>query len=447
MAGLTVDGLVVKTVNDIIEDIVDDINERLGNSVAANSDDTIIGRIIAIVAAHIGEVWELAEATYNSQDVDSNTGAAQDATAALTGTTRLAAAESTVTLTLTGDDATVVPILSRVSVVVTETEFETTAEATLASTDAWVNSTAYSLGDRVTNASRVYQCITAGTSAGSGGPTTTSADITDNTAHWRYLGEGDADIDVAAESADTGPIVGASGDITVIETPVSGWESVINVLDATLGRNEESHEDLRIRREDELTSAGNSPTDAIRADLLAVDDVTAVTIFYNDGDTTDGDGIPPHAVEALVTGGTDQDIWDTLLASVAAGIATYGAEVGTADDAKGTAQTVMFTRPDEIEIYCILTLTYDALLYPADGDTQIKTAIVTYGDAQLAGRDVTSSVISAQAFSVTGLLDVSLAYIGIAPAPSSEATIAISLRELAVFDTSRITINSSAAIP
>ena len=53
---------------------------------------------------------------------------------------------------------------------------------------AWAASTAYVVGDRRTNDSgKVYECITAGTSAGSGGPTGTTSDITDNTAHWKYL--------------------------------------------------------------------------------------------------------------------------------------------------------------------------------------------------------------------------------------------------------------------
>ena len=52
----------------------------------------------------------------------------------------------------------------------------------------WVASTAYVVGDRVTNDSgKVYTCDTAGTSAGSGGPTGTGANISDNTARWDYL--------------------------------------------------------------------------------------------------------------------------------------------------------------------------------------------------------------------------------------------------------------------
>ena len=56
---------------------------------------------------------------------------------------------------------------------------------------AWFGVTAYKVGDKVQNDSgKVYVCDTAGTSAGSGGPTGTNATtngITDNTAKWHYL--------------------------------------------------------------------------------------------------------------------------------------------------------------------------------------------------------------------------------------------------------------------
>jgi len=52
---------------------------------------------------------------------------------------------------------------------------------------AWQASTAYVIGDSVTNDSgKVYVCDTAGTSAGSGGPTGTGSNITDGTARWDF---------------------------------------------------------------------------------------------------------------------------------------------------------------------------------------------------------------------------------------------------------------------
>ena len=51
----------------------------------------------------------------------------------------------------------------------------------------WAASTAYVVGDKVKNDSgKIYTCDTAGTSAGSGGPTGTGSDIADNNARWDY---------------------------------------------------------------------------------------------------------------------------------------------------------------------------------------------------------------------------------------------------------------------
>ena len=115
----------------------------------------------------------------------------------------------------------------------------------------------------------------------------TAADIADGSVHWRYLGEGAAAADVAARSVDTGAIVGASGDLTVIDTPVGGWSSVINVLDADPGRDVATDEELRILAESDLTRPGGETPDAIRQTLLALADVESVTVFYNSTDTTD----------------------------------------------------------------------------------------------------------------------------------------------------------------
>jgi hypothetical protein len=52
--------------------------------------------------------------------------------------------------------------------------------------EQWVAATAYAVGDEVKNGSYNYVCVTAGTSAGSGGPTGTGTSITDGTVVWDY---------------------------------------------------------------------------------------------------------------------------------------------------------------------------------------------------------------------------------------------------------------------
>ncbi len=51
---------------------------------------------------------------------------------------------------------------------------------------AWVISTAYTVGQYRSNGGNLYRCTTAGTSAGSGGPTGTGIGIADGTAVWSY---------------------------------------------------------------------------------------------------------------------------------------------------------------------------------------------------------------------------------------------------------------------
>ena len=70
-----------------------------------------------------------------------------------------------------------------------ESGFTTTP--TVATDSNWAASTAYIVGDVVVNDSdKVYVCDTAGTSAGSGGPTGTGSNITDGSTRWDYLRTG-----------------------------------------------------------------------------------------------------------------------------------------------------------------------------------------------------------------------------------------------------------------
>lgn len=441
--GVTATGFSAKTYEVIVEELHDAWRAAFG----ASSLGERAQRLLAIVAERLAEVWELAEDVYAAFDPDGAVDDALDALCALTGTTREPASESTVTLTLTGTSATVVPSGSTVETASTAIEFTTDEDATLAELVAWANTTAYVLDDRRSNGGNSYICITAGTSAGSGGPTTTADDITDGTVHWRYLGEGTAAVDVAATATATGPLVATSGDLTEIVTPVSGWLGVTNLLDADLGTDLETDEDLRVRRGDELAGGGASTADAIRAAVLDVADVTTCRVFYNDSDVTDADGVPPHAVEVLVQGGADQDIWDALLASVAAGIATHGDEAGTAEDSEGVSHDVYFSRPEARTVYAEIVLTKDPDTYPTDGDAQVKAAIVALEDVLGVGYDVTASRVSAAVFGVTGVLDVTDVDIGTSAAPPDGTTITVSTRQVATFDTSRITVTSSDGTP
>ena len=418
--GLLITGFVPKPQDVCRQEINEAIRAKRGLSTDV-SDGSLLGQLSGILSEREATLWDLAQALYSSRDPDTATGTAQDAICALTGTIRASAKSSTVTETLTGTPTTVVGAGSQVKTASTGALFSSSSSAIIASLAAWTITTGYTVGQRVTNASHAYQCITTGTSAGAGGPTTTAADITDGTVHWRYLGDGTGAVDAAFLSVDKAAVVATSGDLTVIQTPVGGWQGAINVLDAVPGAVVQPDGLLRLTREAELASSGNSPPDAIRAAVFGVLGVTSCTVFYNNTDLTDSNGIPPHSVHVVVEGGDDTAIATTLSSNVAAGIGTIGSTTVAVNDSQGTPHDYKFTRPAAVNVYQVITLTYDSRPsaqggYPSDGNDQVTAALVAFGNTLPIGKDVVAASLQAAAFplfvggslvaGVQGVLDV-----------------------------------------
>lgn len=448
--GLTDQGFLPEPLSQLRTDLETALRTAFGASLSLG-DRSILGQLVGILAERLADLWQNMERVNSAQDPDKATGAALDAVCALTGTIRPPATFSSATLTLTGTPTTVVPLGTSAATASTAKIFSLAGAATITAVSAWSGTHAYNVGDRVTNVASIYQCTTLGTSASSGGPTSINptVDIVDGTVHWTWLGLGTGAIDAIANAQVTGAIEGFARDISIKISNVSGWSSVTNVLDAAPGRDLASDGILRQLRVEELSSNGKTTIDAITAALLSLPDVTSCTLFINNTDFIDTNGTPPHSIAPLVQIAVgapfDQEIWNTLLLNVAAGILTFGTSIGTSLDAQGNPQTMAFTRPTAIPIYITLNVLHDST-YPDDGDAEVAQAVVEWGQLQAVGKDVVASAIAAQAFQVQGVLDVQ-AFIDVAPNPTLSVTIPISLRQLATFDTSRVVVVSTVGTP
>lgn len=454
MATLDETGLTIESLDEIKTDLEQKWRAEFGESadVSPSSPD---GQVIAIFSERFRKIEEALEAVHAGADPDKAVGQAQDSVCALTGTIRDAASTSTVTGTATGTPGTLLSAGREISVEETGSRFATLAPATIVAVPAWAGETAYDIGDRVTNDGNVYQATVAGESAALGGPSGQSEEIVDGTVTWRFLGEGTGAIDVETEATVTGPIIAVSGTLTVIETPVAGWDGFINVLDADLGSDVESHAALRIKRENELGSEGSATLRAIRAAVLRVENVLAAVVFHNPTNN-EVDGMPPKSIEAVVQGGDDQEIREALYENVAGGLEMYGTEDGSVIDGNGDAQPVSFSRPTTKDIYATYNLIIDPKAFPPDGAALLEELVVEFGDTFTFGRDVVASALSAVAFKrdpesgallVPGILDVTSVRIGLAPGPTLSTTIVNGPRDLAVFDTSRIVVNTVIGSP
>lgn len=425
------------------------------------SDGSLWGQWLGIFSERESALWDLGQAIDASQDPDKATGAALQALCALTGTLIDSARASIVVETLTGTPTTLVPLGTQINTASTGDGFTTVQNAVLIAGTAWLVAHAYLAGDRVTNASRMYVCVIAGTSAGSGGPTTTGTAIVDNTVTWRFLGAGTGNIDVVMVSIVKDAIVAGAYDLSVIATPVGGLQGAANILDATVGAGEQTDESLRVTREAELASEGTGPADAIRGAILRVAGVTSCQVFNNTSDVVDGNGQAAHSVQAVVEGGDDTAIATVLLAQVAAGIPTVGTTLVNIADSQGTMQPMRFTRVTVVPIYVDATYTYNPAPqirggYPTTGDALAKTAIATFGNTLGIGRDVVASsllgsifpvfVNGVQVIGVQGVLDVTSVKISTAPGPTLSTTITVTVFQRASFSTTNVAIHSSAGV-
>ena len=253
-------------------------------------------------------------------------------------------------------------------------------------------------------------------------------------------------VTIGAKAEDTGPISANSGTLTVIETTVAGWDSVTNPLDAIVGSDVEEDTDLKIRRIEEIATAGAATPAAIKASLLQVPGVTKAVVFINKTDIEDPNGVPPHSVNATVEGGDDQDIADDLFSVVAGGIQTHGDVTLPVIDPEGFPQDTSFDRPDEVLIYVEFDLTIDSSQWPGDGEDQVEAAILAYGNSLDIGDNViVYPSLLCSVDGIPGILDV-VVRVGTSASPTEDDNIVIDADEIAKFDSSRITLDVTVGV-
>lgn len=488
MAGMTLQGFQIKRLPEIKEEIETALRQVLGNGINLLPTE-LLGQIIGIVSEREALMWEGLLSVYNAFYPETANGISLDNVVSITGIKRLEATRGTGQGLAYGILGTVITDGSVVSVAGNpEARFVVDGDFTIAAGTNEVQTISFTAvpdagswslvfdGEETSpmafnaNAAAVQSAINAlsalsavsvsGNYASGFAVTFAGADGQVNQPLFRIgantltntsvlVGVSIIEttqgvlpnvlVDLVAESA--GEIHAPAGSITVIESPISGWESFVNNLDVTPGNNIETDADLRIRRNKTLATAGATTVDAIRSRILEIDEVEDARVFENDTDIADIFGRPPHSIEAVVLGGDNQEIIDTIWATKAAGIRAYGDISGTSLDSMARPHTVQFSRPSEIDVYVIVNLTVDSN-FPVDGVAAVQAAIVEYAEENFGiGDDVITVQLFCPVVDIEGILDCVI-LIGTAPAPGTDNNIAINDDEIAVFDTSRVTVNT-----
>ena len=88
-----------------------------------------------------------------------------------------------------------------------------------------------------------------------------------------------------------------------------------------------------------------------------MDGVTFAAGYENYNDTTDAAGRPPHSIEIVVQGGSDEDVANIIWKNKAGGIRAYGKHYAYAIDINGNRQYLEFTRVNDVYLLLSVTVT------------------------------------------------------------------------------------------
>lgn len=235
--------------------------------------------------------------------------------------------------------------------------------------------------------------------------------------------------------------------ITIQAEPSADVLTVTNPLGSSEGRDIETDTELVDRLLDSTAGNGFGTTNSIRAAILEVPGVRAVSVIENNENMAVG-GNDPKSIHAYVLGGDAQSIAEAIYEKKAAGIKPMGTQVRTVYDASGNAQTVRFDYATPVIIYVEVDVTTNAG-FPADGITLVKDEIVQliggtasdgtiYVGSQM-GEDVIVSQLTRAVFNITGIDDAKVR-IGTSAGTLGTANLVIADNQVAQTDTSKVTV-------
>lgn len=323
--GVTDQGFSAKRLADIRDDLealliqIEDPDTGETLQVDFDEDDPFI-QVINTLIANNASTWEALQAVYNQFNPRLATGAALSGLVQINALTRRPGTPATSPITLTGSSGTLVPA---------GTQFQDN------------NGVIYALDADVT----IGASPTSGT----------------------------------VSSVVNGAFNSLAGTITTIVNPIAGLDSVTNANDSTPGTARETDEELRLRRDLSTETPSVAPVEAIFGAVNQIEGVQFVRVFINNTLSVDARGIPAKSVAAVIQGGDDQTIAETLFLRSPAGVGYFGNTTLQLTDLQGEPYDIAWIRPALIDIEVEVDVEIiDANTFPSDGADRITQAIIDY---------------------------------------------------------------------
>lgn len=319
----TADGLTIQTYDEIYAELVAGYQAIYGTDINTDADSPD-GQRIGIEAKARLDAQAFALALYNQFDPDLSSGEMLNKIIKLSGITRRAATRSSVDVTITVDRTLTLP-------------------------------DGYAVEDDL----------------GQSWITTAAVPLTDG-AHT-----------VTLVSEDFGAVEADAGTITEPATIVIGVVSVTNPAAATVGIDEETDADLRIRRNLSLQNPATSTLGGLFSALGNRPGVTGLAVYENDTAVYDATlDLNAHSIWCVIEGGTVADLIETIAKNKTAGAGIKGTIEDTyleslpleSDPTHVIVHTMRFDRPTAKDLYVRMDVIRKDATVPVD-DAAIAAAL------------------------------------------------------------------------
>jgi len=206
-----------------------------------------------------------------------------------------------------------------------------------------------------------------------------------------------------------GPVAADIGTLTIIVSGPLAWETVNNTIAATLGTEEQSDEQARIARREQIAIQGQGSSLAITSAIYAVNGVKTLIFRENTSASTqviDGVTMVGHSIYLDIDGGLDIDIATTLQSVKDGGCAYNGnVTVSVTDPYSGQIIPVQFSRPDLIPVLSRVTISANVNNLVPDPEQTVKAAILAYANGELPGKKGLGVGIPVSPFEFAGAIN------------------------------------------
>lgn len=196
--------------------------------------------------------------------------------------------------------------------------------------------------------------------------------------------------DASVTCVEAGAKTAGVGDLSIIADPIGGWQSVTNPTAAVLGKDVESINELRVRRNNSVAKPSNNQLDSLRSRLSSVEGVTHLFVDENEELATDANGVLGKSYIVFISGADNDEIAKTMASCKNPGCGQNFSNttfpnkqvVNTTTPIHGNKFRATFFRPDLKTIYVDVKVKKTGE-FTLDIESQIKSAIIEYANATL----------------------------------------------------------------